>query len=180
MPAKPKMKAATDTSKVAHTMRENARKRAASLTSDEIVDAMRAVGKGTFGYSAVEREAYVFNFIARYRTLELAVLLHAEEQVESFRQKFPTTASATMFIKPVDPPPLGQRVPRQLTIAEGVESMAGESLADKELQSACKVCNDRIFWQSCPTGGWWIHTHHPADDHDAQGPEVHDSVEDED
>lgn len=43
---------------------------------------------------------------------------------------------------------------------------------DPRPQSACGICNVTIFWQSCPHGGWWIHSTHPADDHDAEGPEM--------
>lgn len=31
----------------------------------------------------------------------------------------------------------------------------------------CAVCHTAIFFQDAPTGGWWIHAKHPADDHDA-------------
>lgn len=31
----------------------------------------------------------------------------------------------------------------------------------------CVVCAEAIWWQSCPTGGWWVHERHPADGHDA-------------
>lgn len=33
---------------------------------------------------------------------------------------------------------------------------------------ACVVCEQMIFWQPCPTGGWWIHELHPIDGHDAK------------
>lgn len=33
--------------------------------------------------------------------------------------------------------------------------------------SVCEVCSTNIFWQECPTGGWWIHHRHPEDGHDA-------------
>lgn len=36
------------------------------------------------------------------------------------------------------------------------------------LLSHCQVCQGIMFYQECPTGGWWIHVHHPADDHDAR------------
>jgi hypothetical protein len=39
------------------------------------------------------------------------------------------------------------------------------------MSGVCRVCDDGIWWQECPTGGWWIHDVHPADGHDAQ-PEV--------
>lgn len=32
---------------------------------------------------------------------------------------------------------------------------------------ACAVCFEPIWWQSCDTGGWWIHETHPGDHHDA-------------
>ena len=31
----------------------------------------------------------------------------------------------------------------------------------------CLICMDTIYFQECPTGGWWIHEHHPDDNHDA-------------
>jgi hypothetical protein len=31
----------------------------------------------------------------------------------------------------------------------------------------CIECQTQCWWQDCPTGGWWIHTNHPADNHDA-------------
>ncbi|SIM03138.1 Uncharacterised protein [Mycobacteroides abscessus subsp. abscessus] len=34
-------------------------------------------------------------------------------------------------------------------------------------ESICVECGGVVFWQDCPTGGWWIHEHHPADHHDA-------------
>ncbi|MCG6493398.1 hypothetical protein [Kitasatospora sp. A2-31] len=34
----------------------------------------------------------------------------------------------------------------------------------------CAVCRTAIEWIDCPTGGWWRHDQHPADDHDAFPP----------
>lgn len=31
----------------------------------------------------------------------------------------------------------------------------------------CSVCSTPIGWIDCPTGGWWAHDTHPADEHDA-------------
>jgi len=31
----------------------------------------------------------------------------------------------------------------------------------------CAVCHSPVFFQDCPTGGWWIHHTHPDDGHDA-------------
>lgn len=31
----------------------------------------------------------------------------------------------------------------------------------------CRQCGKRMAWIDCPTGGWWAHDVHPADDHDA-------------
>jgi hypothetical protein len=31
----------------------------------------------------------------------------------------------------------------------------------------CEVCKDSIEWIDCPTGSWWAHWEHPADEHDA-------------
>lgn len=44
---------------------------------------------------------------------------------------------------------------------EGPEPAAGD-------HGTCAVCGGGIRYQSCPTGGWWIHDTHPADGHDAQ------------
>lgn len=40
--------------------------------------------------------------------------------------------------------------------------------ADLPSTSLCTTCQGVIGWVSCPTGGWWAHEQHPADDHDAQ------------
>ena len=40
--------------------------------------------------------------------------------------------------------------------------------AERPQMSTCSICNDEIWYQECPTGGWWIHTNHPDDDHDAE------------
>ena len=32
----------------------------------------------------------------------------------------------------------------------------------------CQQCGGQIGWIDCPTGGWWAHNQHPADNHDAQ------------
>lgn len=34
----------------------------------------------------------------------------------------------------------------------------------------CKVCGEPMQWIDCPTGGWWSHLEHPADDHDGEAP----------
>jgi rubredoxin len=31
----------------------------------------------------------------------------------------------------------------------------------------CTRCGGEVIWQDCPTGGWWYHLDHPADNHDA-------------
>ncbi len=31
----------------------------------------------------------------------------------------------------------------------------------------CDECGGQIFWQECPTGGWWCHEVHPYNGHDA-------------
>lgn len=41
---------------------------------------------------------------------------------------------------------------------------------DELLTAVCEVCNGRIYWWECPTGGWWTHFNHPADEHDGQAP----------
>lgn len=33
----------------------------------------------------------------------------------------------------------------------------------------CAVCGGGIWLQDCPTGSWWVHNQHPADNHDAEG-----------
>lgn len=32
-------------------------------------------------------------------------------------------------------------------------------------ESICVECGGVVFWQECPTGGWWIHEHHRAEYH---------------
>lgn len=32
----------------------------------------------------------------------------------------------------------------------------------------CKVCGKPAVWIECPTGSWWAHVDHPADEHDAE------------
>lgn len=32
----------------------------------------------------------------------------------------------------------------------------------------CVVCTGEMYWQDCPTGGWYIHKVHPDDNHDAR------------
>lgn len=32
----------------------------------------------------------------------------------------------------------------------------------------CQECGGEIGWIDCPTGGWWSHKHHPANEHDAR------------
>lgn len=34
--------------------------------------------------------------------------------------------------------------------------------------TACRVCDELMYWVECPTGGWWRHVTHPEDDHDAE------------
>lgn len=41
-------------------------------------------------------------------------------------------------------------------------------MTDQVRRDVCLTCNGGIWWQSCPTGGWWIHDDHPVDDHDAE------------
>jgi hypothetical protein len=38
------------------------------------------------------------------------------------------------------------------------------------IKSACVECDRPITWVESPTGGWWAHDVHPADDHDADPP----------
>lgn len=32
----------------------------------------------------------------------------------------------------------------------------------------CAWCEQPAFWYDYPAGGWWVHVHHPNDDHEAQ------------
>lgn len=46
--------------------------------------------------------------------------------------------------------------------------LTGEQAIDLDnIRSLCDTCDTGIHWIDCPTGGWWAHDHHPADDHDA-------------
>lgn len=50
-------------------------------------------------------------------------------------------------------------------------AVLAETVPNPEPQwSTCIHCGGRCHWQECPTGGWWIHEHHPTDDHDAAVP----------
>lgn len=42
-------------------------------------------------------------------------------------------------------------------------------------QPLCTTCEQPIGWITCPTGGWWAHVQHPADNHDAQ-PHLRDEI----
>lgn len=33
--------------------------------------------------------------------------------------------------------------------------------------ASCTVCGQGIEWVDGPSGGWWVHLNHPADEHDA-------------
>jgi hypothetical protein len=37
-----------------------------------------------------------------------------------------------------------------------------------EDQPKCSACSAPVAWIDCPTGGWWAHWEHPADEHDAE------------
>jgi hypothetical protein len=37
-------------------------------------------------------------------------------------------------------------------------------------QTLCAPCGQPIAYIDCPTGGWWAHDEHPADEHDAFPP----------
>lgn len=32
----------------------------------------------------------------------------------------------------------------------------------------CRECDKPAIWIECPTGSWWSHVDHPADEHDAE------------
>lgn len=36
-----------------------------------------------------------------------------------------------------------------------------------EHSKLCSACGQLAYWIDCPTGGWWKHVDHPADEHDA-------------
>ena len=38
------------------------------------------------------------------------------------------------------------------------------------MTASCEVCEEIMVWIDCPTGGWWKHVDHPADDHDGEAP----------
>lgn len=42
----------------------------------------------------------------------------------------------------------------------------------------CRTCGRAIWWQACPTGGWWIHDIHFPDDHDAECGGIRDDDDD--
>ena len=42
-----------------------------------------------------------------------------------------------------------------------------DEISSMKKQPLCEVCRNEIEWIDCPTGGWWSHWEHPADDHDA-------------
>lgn len=39
--------------------------------------------------------------------------------------------------------------------------------SETDWQGDCKTCGGHSYWVSCPTGGWWSHGIHPADEHEA-------------
>lgn len=39
-----------------------------------------------------------------------------------------------------------------------------------DTRTACATCQQPIAFIDCPTGGWWQHDEHPADEHDAFPP----------
>ncbi|WP_016886915.1 hypothetical protein [Mycobacteroides abscessus] len=47
------------------------------------------------------------------------------------------------------------------------ESRRSASRQHVVYESICVECAGVVFWQDCPTGGWWFHEHDPADHHDA-------------
>lgn len=42
-----------------------------------------------------------------------------------------------------------------------------DEISSMKKQPLCEVCRKEAEWIDCPTGGWWAHWEHPADDHDA-------------
>lgn len=51
-----------------------------------------------------------------------------------------------------------------------MHSMAQVPDNAQPLTSACVECDQTITWIDCPTGGWWAHDVHPADEHAADPP----------
>ena len=46
------------------------------------------------------------------------------------------------------------------------------------LLAECTVCDKRITFIECPTGGWWSHIIHQMDNHDAISPvEIHEEID---
>jgi hypothetical protein len=52
------------------------------------------------------------------------------------------------------------------SIGAAIRRAATEHLS-VALEDRCRVCGGSINWIDAPTGGWWQHAAHPADDHDA-------------
>lgn len=53
-------------------------------------------------------------------------------------------------------------------LGNGLVSAALTALGDpKPITFYCNLCGRSIFYQDCPTGGWWIHDFEFPNDHDA-------------
>lgn len=52
-------------------------------------------------------------------------------------------------------------VPAEVQVAISVGGVSPKT-------STCVYCSGEIWYQECPTGGWWIHNKHPSDHHDAE------------
>lgn len=65
-------------------------------------------------------------------------------------------------IQPRDPNPVATADPE----AHMYETDSEPPLFDGQ-HGACAPCGQPIRYVDCPTGGWWAHEVHPADDHDA-------------
>lgn len=66
-------------------------------------------------------------------------------------------------------PDIGWHTWQAPTDAQRLERMRRRKRWDGEslYTEPCTVCREPIFWQPCPTGGWWVHVQHPENGHDA-------------
>ena len=95
-------------------------------------------------------------------TLHIAIEDVAEAVLKHFEQRTPQTdGGATVPAESVEVPVLPLTAPSSDTSAP-----LWPPPPDVRT-SVCAQCSTNIFWQDCPTGGWWIHHRHPADGHDA-------------
>lgn len=81
-------------------------------------------------------------------------------------------ADETPGLDPAEAARLGELyTQRQQDQRPRAEAGRGEPRRDDEgntYRGDCAHCGALIEWIDCPTGGWWAHDVHPADDHDAE------------